>query len=307
MFPLPETIGKAHLMRHLLRFSVLWIVLFLLPPSVVNAGERETVSFTSADEQKTPLSGLLVRPESEGPHSAVIMLHGCSGMLTRSGKLGKRPAFWSRWLAARGYLVLMADSFTPRGLGSICKVKKRPVKPDRERPYDAYGALKFLLARPDVRPDQIFLMGWSNGAMSMLWTVKADAPARPDDLPHDFRAAIGFYPGCIKLSQIDYTTKIPVLLQLGEADDWTSASPCLQLITDASLRGSDMRADVYPGAYHNFDHPTSKVKVITTRNSVYKSGQKEVHVGSNPKARAAAIANVAAFLDSFAHPGNIQN
>ncbi|MBC8337100.1 MAG: dienelactone hydrolase family protein [Alphaproteobacteria bacterium] len=259
----------------------------------------ETVHFTSADEPATPLSGLLVKPKGKGPHSAVIMLHGCSGMLTKSGKLKQRPTFWSRWLAARGHLVLMADSFTPRGLNSICKIKKRPVQPDRERPFDAYGALKYLQSRPDVRPDRIALMGWSNGAMTLLWTVKAETPARPAGLTHDFRAAIAFYPGCVKLAKTDYRAKTPVLLQLGEADDWTPAKPCLDLMASAIPKGSPMRADVYPNAYHNFDHPTSKLKIITTRNSVYKGGEKQVHVGSNPEARAAAIANVAAYLERF--------
>ena len=296
-------------MRLLLRSAVFCIVLFQGHPLAAAPeadGKPELVHFTSADAQRTLISGLLLKPKGERPHSAVIMLHGCSGMLTRSGKLKKRPTFWSRWLAARGYLVLLADSFTPRGLNSICKIKKRPVKPDRERPYDAYGALQYLQSRPDVRPDRIFLMGWSNGAMTLLWTIKADAPARPAGLSDDFRAAIAFYPGCVKLSKTGYQAKIPVLLQLGEADDWTPAKPCLGLMAAANQKGSAMRADVHPNAYHNFDHPTSKLKVITTRNSVYKSGQKQVHVGSNPEARAAAIANVAAYLDSFAGPAKAQ-
>ncbi len=292
-------------MRHLFRFAVFGFVLFLLTP-IGLAVEVKTVRFTSADVQKTPLSGLLLKPEGNHPFSAVIMLHGCSGMLTRSGKLKRRPTFWSHWLAARGHLVLLADSFTPRGHNSICKIKKRPVKPDRERPFDAYGALEYLQSRPDVRPDRIFLMGWSNGAMTLLWTVKAGSPARPAGLSHDFRAAIAFYPGCVKLSKTDYRANIPVLLQLGEADDWTPAKPCLSLMANANQRGSTISAEVYPGAYHNFDHPTSKLKVITTRNSVYKSGQKQVHVGSNPDARTAAIANVAAYLDGFSTPAKGQ-
>lgn len=289
-------------MRRFLGFAAFGIVLLSMNPSVAanqGYGNLETVRFASADRQETRIGGILSRPKGKGPFSAVIMLHGCSGMLTRSGKLKKRPSFWSQWLVKRGHLVLMVDSFTPRGFNSICKTKKRPVKPDHERPYDAYGALKYLLARPDVRSDQIFLMGWSNGAMTLLWTVKDDAPARPDDLAHDFRAAIGFYPGCVRLSKTNYATKIPVLLQLGGADDWTPAKPCLNLVARTTKMGSTIRADVHPGAYHSFDHPTSKVRVITTRNSVYKSGEKRVHVGGSRQARAAAIANVAAYLDKI--------
>jgi dienelactone hydrolase len=262
-------------------------------------GSVDHVKFLSADAQKTEIEGLLLKPTSDGPFSAVVMLHGCSGMKTRSSKLKKRPTFWSRWLAKRDHIVLLVDSFTPRGHHSICKIKDRPVHPDVERPYDAYGALNYLQARPDVRADQIVLMGWSNGAMTLLWTIKSDSPARPKNLQYDFRAAIGFYPGCVKLSKTDYQTDIPTLLQLGEADDWTPAKPCLRLMKAANKKGSKIRADVYPDAYHNFDHPTSKFKVITTRNSVFKSGQKKVHVGRNPVARAEAIRNIAAYLDQI--------
>ena len=278
-------------------FSALFCALLVLLPATRAFAAPEVVRFASADAQGTEINGLLLKPAGKGPFAAAIMLHGCAGMLTKSGKLRKRPEYWSNWLVRRGLMVLLVDSFTPRGHGSICEVEKRPVRPDRERPYDIYGALKFLLARPEVRHDRIFLMGWSNGAMSMLWALRKDAPARPKDLPHDFRAAIGFYPGCVRLAKTAYRTNIPVLLQLGGSDDWTPAKPCQRLVDKANKAGADMRADVHPGAYHNFDHPNSKLKVITTRNSVYSKGYKQVHTGSNQQARNAAAANVAAYLD----------
>ncbi len=70
----------------------------------------------------------------------------------------------------------------------------------------------------------------------------------------------------------------------------------------ANLKGSLVSANVYPGAYHNFDHPTSRLKVVTTLNSVYKTGEKKVHTGKNSEARSKAIANVAAFLDQYILP-----
>ena len=60
-------------------------------------------------------------------------------------------------------------------------------------------------------PGKVALGGWSNGAMSMLWTVDVAAPQRPAGLAHDFRAAFGFYPGCITLKKRrpDYTAAMP--------------------------------------------------------------------------------------------------
>lgn len=282
----------------LARARVLALLLVLVLPDIASAENAgyERVGFTSLDAAAPELSGLLLKPDGTGPFAAVVMLHGCAGMLSKSGKLTKRPTFWSQRLAARGYLVLLADSFTARGLKSICRTRDRPITPEHERPLDAYGALKYLQSRPDVRPDRVALMGWSNGAMTLLWTIKADAPQRPAGLTHDFRAAIGFYPGCVQISKLPFATKIPTLLQLGGADDWTLPKPCIRMVDAARAAGSPIAADVHAGAYHNFDHPSSKVKTITTKNSVYASGEKQVHVGSNPEARDAALKNVAGFL-----------
>jgi len=263
------------------------------------ASDYQTVSFKSLQPDAPELSGLLLKPDGAGPFKAVIMLHGCSGMLTKSGKLKKRPTFWSKWLVERGYLVLLADSFSARGVNSICKTRDRPVTPDRDRPFDAYGALAYLQGRADVRPDRVALMGWSNGAMTLLWTVRRKAAARPADMAHDFRAAAAFYPGCVQIDKTNFTTDIPTIIQMGEADDWTLPKPCERMVASAKAQGSPITIDLHPGAYHNFDHPDAKVKTIVTKNSVYASGEKRVHTGANPEARDMAVQNVGAFLDRW--------
>ncbi len=123
-------------------------------------------------------------------------------------------------------------------------------------------------------------------------------------LKHDFRAAIGFYPGCIKLRREvqDYTAALPVLLQIGLADDWTKPKPCMARAEEASARGGARTDyDAYAGAYHASDNPSSRTRTITTRHSAYSSGQRTVHIGTNPQARAQSIARVKAYLrDVFA-------
>jgi dienelactone hydrolase len=262
-----------------------------------SALQAQAVSFASGDG--TRLTGYLHKPEGDGPFDTILMMHGCSSMLNKDGTLKPREAAWLEILRAEGYAVLLADSFTDRGYGSICSIRNRPIKPERERPHDAYGALQWLQSQPFVRPGRIVLMGWSNGAMSMLWTVRQGAPQRPAPLKNDFRAAIGFYPGCIKIRRVltGYKAALPVLLQIGLADDWTKPKPCMALADEANARGgATMGYDAYEGAYHGFDHPNSRERSITTRHSGYKSGQRTVHIGTNPGARAKAIARVKAYL-----------
>ncbi len=262
-----------------------------------NVLKAHAVSFTSGDGTK--LTGYLYKPAGTRPFNTVLMMHGCAGMLNKDGSMKARERAWLDILRGEGYAILLADSFTDRGFGSICRLRNRPVSPGRERPHDAYGALQWLQAQPFVRPDRVVLMGWSNGAMSMLWTVRRDAPQRPAGLERDFRAAIGFYPGCITIRrEVEYyRAALPVLLQIGLADDWTKPKPCMALVDEANGRGgATMAYDAYDGAYHAFDNPSSRERTITTRHSAYKSGQRTVHVGTNAEARERAIMRVKAYL-----------
>ncbi len=290
----------------MIRFGLLVFGLLILGCQTTNSSparvpastlKAQAVSFVSGDG--TPLTGYFYKPEGEGPFNTILMMHGCAGLLNKNGSMKSREAAWLEILRGQGYAVMLADSFSARGYGSICRIKNRPIKPDGERPHDAYGALRWLQMQADVRPDRIVLMGWSNGAMSMLWAVRKYAPQRPEQLKHDFRAAIGFYPGCITLRRVvgDYRAAVPILLQVGLADDWTKPKPCMALADEANARGSaKMMYDAYEGAYHAFDHPNSRERTITTKHSAYKSGQRTVHIGSNSKARSKAIARVKTYL-----------
>lgn len=271
-------------------FGVAW--------SVTPLAAAETVRFASADPAATEISGLLFRPSGAGPFPAVVMLHGCAGMVSKSGRLKRRPTFWARWLVEHGYAALLVDSFSRRGLGSICGIAERPIHPDRERPFDAYGGLAYLQRLTFIIPERIGLMGWSNGAMTLLWTLRRGARQRPATLGHDFRAAVAFYPGCVKLNRNPYASDRPILLQVGAADDWTPAAPCQRLVAEANRRGGRMEIDAYPGAYHSFDDPALPIRTIITRNAALQGGKKTVHIGTDIAARSAAISRVDRFLES---------
>jgi dienelactone hydrolase len=262
------------------------------------------VDFKSGDG--ADVSGYFYKAKGEGKRPAVVMLHGCGGLLTKRGVLKKRETAWREILLAEGYHVLLVDSFNPRGYRTICRIKSRPVLPNRERPHDAYAALAWMQAQPLVDATRIVLAGWSNGAMAMLWSIRDDARQRPKALGADFIAAFGFYPGCIKIGRTDFKSAIPALLQVGLADRWTLPKPCIALVAESNRRGgAAMKIDGYEDAAHGFDHPNSRPREITTRNSVYKSGEKTVSVGTNHQARNKAIKRVKAYLrDVFSKNGS---
>lgn len=236
------------------------------------------------------LNALLYRPSGPGPFSAVVALHGCGG-LNRSN--ADRDEAWARRLTENGFVVLFPDSFGSRNLGPQCRVRRRLVNSNRERVADAFAALRWLQAQPYVNPDRVSLLGWSNGASTVLWTVRRTGATPPN--PPDFRTAVALYPGCRRSNATAWSARVPTLVLIGAADDWTPAAPCEQMIAAARGRSAQVALTVYRGAYHGFDHPNRPVKVV---KGVARSadGSGTVHLGTNAAARDDAYKRVLAWL-----------
>src|SRR5262249_44835087 len=85
---------------------VLVTVLAVVSPLLAS----ESVNFPSALRQAgaaVQLSGYLYRPDGPGPFPAVAMLHGCSGLVTRSGNIRSHARFWAEHLRDHGYVALL--------------------------------------------------------------------------------------------------------------------------------------------------------------------------------------------------------
>jgi len=238
------------------------------------------------------LSGYLYRPDGPGPFPAVVMLHGCSGLMTRSGKIRSNARFWAEHLRDHGYVALLVDSFTSRGIDEVC-TGRHDLSAVRDRADDARGALQFVRQRADVQADQVGLIGWSNGAATVLSVVfDKGEPQR------DFRAAIAFYPNCLRTyGGPNYRPYAPLLVLIGAKDDWTPAAPCVQWTERVQALGAPMRLKVYPDAHHGFDAPNNPVHVRPeVRNRNKPGGCCGATVGTEPAARADAIREVTQFF-----------
>jgi dienelactone hydrolase len=277
----------------------LWgfLVVALLAGGSAQAQER--VHFPSAGNNATELDGYLYRPAGDGPHPALVFMHGCGGLLNKSGQPWTRESDWARRFNALGWVVLMVDSFTPRGSGEMCS--QAGFKPwlYRTRPRDAYGALAYLQGQPFVRPDRIGLIGWSQGGGATLIAIRDSSASRPADLPNgDFRVAVAFYPAsCRDTAYAEpWRTKIPLQVLVGDQDVWTPAAPCRDLVDAAAGTGAPIAIKIYPGAYHDFDWPDAPVhespKYVTAAGVVPITGM-------DPAARADALTLVPAFLSRY--------
>lgn len=267
-----------------------------LAAGIVHAAVPERVSIPPGEfsSSPAPLVGLLFQPAGTGTHAAIVMMHGCGGAYAADGSLNARHQMWGDYLASQGYVTLMLDSFSSRGIKQLCtqKFADRTLK-EADRVGDAYAALAFLRMQPGVDAHRIGLLGWSHGGGSVLAAI-----TKPPQHGAGFAAAVSFYPGCTRRST--QTEKFhpyaPLLVLIGEADDWTPAEPCKILTAAVAKRGEPMQIVTYPDTYHDFDNPA------LTRKRVRKEVPNGVNPGQgtttapNPEAREDAKRRVSAFL-----------
>jgi dienelactone hydrolase len=230
--------------------------------------------------------------DASGPRPAVIALHGCSGLYRRgeaTGRVERRYRDYAARLNAAGIHMLAPDSFAARGVAEICvdRGAARRISPE-VRGDDVRAALRWLAAQPQVDAGRIVLLGWSHGAMTVLAAVNA---ARGNAVA-PLAGAVAFYPGCRVQAREPFALRQPLLLLLGEADDWTPMGPCLELAQRLreAAPNADLTVRTYADAHHGFDGTGP------LRHRPEVLGGRGAHVGGHPPARAAALADFDAFL-----------
>jgi dienelactone hydrolase len=266
------------------------------------AAALETVNFPSLDGT-TNLTAHLSRPEGDTPRPALVLMHGCSGLLNAKGQILPIYRAWMRALVVQGYIALAVDSASPRGFGQTCSASGDRITMWRDRPKDAYAALQYLQEQPFVQAGRIGLMGWSQGGGVVLLTINGKSIGRPSGLAQDFKAAVSFYPGACSerlqskpFTEVEpqgWTTQVPLLLLFGEADSWTPFKPCEAFIAGAKARGSPVELKSYPSAVHAFDAPDLARRELP----LYRVGDGPMPViGTDRDARADAFPRVLDFL-----------
>lgn len=207
------------------------------------------------------------RPRGNGAFPAVIVLHGCGGHDAHHERWAERLVSW-------GYVAVVVDSFASRGYGSICK-ETTAVTPEM-RVSDIYGTAEYLRKLPYIDKDRMGLLGFSHGA----WTIMKAIQEKYQLKLFGIRAAVAYYPYCNP--KLDVRIDIPLLVLMGEDDDWTPAALCRKLQADEALKkGAPVEMIFYPGAYHGFDRPQA---VSEVSGWSVGGGVKRHKMGGNPKA-----------------------
>lgn len=259
------------------------------------AGAADPVPAQFPSLDGTPLQAWVYLPEGP-PRGAVVALHGCGGLYARTGaragRLNARHHVMGELLQAQGYAAVFPDSFRPRGVEELCtqKFKDRRIDPGVRR-ADALAAMAWAAKQPWGDPARIAILGWSHGGSTLLASTDASR-AQVHEQGVQPRVAIGFYPGCSAYLRSGYRPVAPLVLMLGEKDDWTPPGPCVAL-------GESVKAEVhvFPDSYHDFDNPVGRVTLRTDVPNGVNPGQ-GVHVGPNPAAREASYRRLLEVLDT---------
>ncbi len=308
-------------------------LLFLTVPRIAGAAESFAVTGWSVDlPTSTPAGGAqtiaatILKPEGDGPFPAVVIMHDCSGLGARSSGAPRR---WADALAPQGYVILIPDSFSARGFpDGVCTIpldtpaeRLRQVSPF-SRSFDAYAALAWLRTQPFVDGAHVGVMGGSHGGSSTLGAMVT--PASPtgylvQEKQYGFAAGIALYPGCgdqyaawsvkrefgghgpVTEYVGVYRPIAPLLILIGEKDDWTPAPHCAELAARARTAGFPVEIKIYPGANHSFDS-SNPVRYVPNRRNSNKPDRQGATTGGDPAAWKDAIVQVTAFFAARLKP-----
>jgi dienelactone hydrolase len=222
---------------------------------------------------------------------AVAIFHGCGGVGQNNTRMAELLRGW-------GYVALVVDSFSSRGLKDVCG-RNWPTQADAEkRALDIDAAGLWLKAQEFVLPEQLAFMGYSyGGGVGLLRALSARSDTR---VPVGWRAAVLVYPDCGLGEAIGpaLRPRLPTLIAMAALDDWTPVRQCEALLGRVTVDRALIETRVYANAHHSFDALGLPVRYLEgVGNRSKPGGCCGAHYGANETAWKAFVADVKAFLE----------
>jgi dienelactone hydrolase len=243
----------------------------------------------SSPDLRIDIPAQLYRP-AVTPAPAVAIFHGCGGIGANNTRMAELLRSW-------GYVALVVDSFTSRGLKDVCG-RNWPSQADAEkRAIDIDAAGLWLNAQDYVKGSQLAFMGYSyGGGVGLLRALSARTDTR---VPSGWRAAILVYPDCGLGEALGpaLRSRLPTMLAMGALDDWTPVAQCQALLERVKVDRELIETHVYPGAHHSFDALGLPVRYLEgVGNRSKPGGCCGAHYGANEAAWKQFVADVKSFL-----------
>lgn len=220
----------------------------LLPPI-----DLKPVTFESTVKDSigmfTSIANSTFKPPGDGPFPAVVLMHSCGGV--------KNPHIkqHAQELLSEGYVVLVVDSFGPRGMES-CATR---ILSGSAGISDAYAALNDLASKPFVDKTRIYQVGYSwGGIVSTMLSSPQSAKLVGSQLR--FAATVANYSNCSyqeKYRLVLDDSDRPFLMLMGDQDRELPMATCFPLLESMKAAGKPVTWHVFPDATHSWDKPSA--------------------------------------------------
>lgn len=241
------------------------------------------------------LPGQIWRPAA-AKAPAVALFHGCGGVGVNNARMAGLLRDW-------GYVALVVDSFSSRGLKDVCG-RNWPTQADADkRALDIDVAGLWLRAQDYVEPSRMAFMGYSyGGGVGLLRALSADVER---GVPVGWRAAVLVYPDCALGEAVGpkLRPRMPTLMAMAALDDWTPVKTCEALLQRVSADRDLIETRIYPDAHHSFDALGLPVRYLDgVGNRSKPGGCCGAHYGANEAAWKQFVADTRAFLAKHLAP-----
>ena len=202
-------------------------------------------------------SAILFEPEA--PWSAVVLIsHGSQGV-------DQRHFEYADALKKSGFAAAVIDHWTPRGVNQgsqdYTQFTLRGGTTSSIATDSIYLAQHLKTLFPNIK--KVGFIGESMGGIAVLQLAKqrmvdlftTGTLATPGTAQFEipFQAMAGLYPACLERVVGERFNSTPVLFLVGEKDDHTLASHCVEYQDWMNSHGGNAKTIVVPGTYHDFD------------------------------------------------------
>jgi len=175
----------------------------------------------------TPGGGSISEPSGQGPFPAVIVLH-------TSGGLRDFERNYARKLSGQGYVAIAVNWSSGGGTNTT----------------DAY---EYLVARPDVDPKRIGLVGFSKGALEAFWLSSRLSIMESD---YQISGVVSYYIGHSIVAWSKWAKHPPTLFLHGDQDLYVEPIEIINYCQERKKNNVVCEYQIYKGAKHAFTHQT---------------------------------------------------
>lgn len=255
-------------------------------PSQQKVTMEESIQWVNVSGRNTfTIPTLVVTPEGVGPFPAIVVLHGCGGLVKDpvTKVLESHFQSWVNFGKENKVVMIFPDSFNPRGFGEFCSYappEDAICSPAYERPHDVAAILLWLATQNYIDTNRLGVLGFSHGGSTVISSladtdfltlkerevtnngISYTVPG-PVEMPKEirFKAGVAYYPGAGFYGYFNdqYLPNSPLLIHAASLDSLYTSGSTEKLVQAALTNGAsagtgnNIELHVYDEVSHSFD------------------------------------------------------